>query len=344
MLNFNNGEERLNKFSGSEKKTTILYEGTLYMLKYPGPIRSHKLRGMLSYKNNQFSEHIGSNIFRASGFKVQETVLGYFTDKSGKEKIVVGCKDFTQDGSTLYEVSKLANQAAVSSGKLDATIENVVVIIGEIDMIKDKDAVLNSFWDMFVIDALIGNSDRHFGNWGVLEKDGDVSFSPIYDCGSSLGALLDDEEMKKLMAADNLFKNKEFNVASCYSMDGKRIFYHGIFKNPPIALSEAIKRVTPRIDMAQIQSIVDSTPIISETRKEYLKKALNMRYEQILLPASKIVLREEQAKSPAQNMDTKDTPKTKSTLMERLEEGKQKAREQRPLESNKQKLRRNHEI
>ena len=35
MLNFNDGEERLNKFSGSEKKTTILFDGTLYMLKYP---------------------------------------------------------------------------------------------------------------------------------------------------------------------------------------------------------------------------------------------------------------------------------------------------------------------
>jgi len=285
MVNFNDGEERLNKFSGSEKKTTILYDGTLYMLKYPDPIRDSRLKGMLSYKNNQFSEYIGSSIFKACGFEAQETVLGSFTNKTGKEKIVVGCKDFTQDGSTLYEISKLANQAAISSGKLDATIENVLVIIDDIQMIKDKDAVLRGFWDMFVIDALIGNSDRHFGNWGVLEKDGEIRFAAVYDCGSSLGALLDDVEMEKLMMADSLFKSKEFNVVSCYSMDGKRIFYHEIFRNPPIGLAEAIKRVTPRIDMAQIHRIVDSTPAISETRKEYLKKAMDMRYNQILLPA-----------------------------------------------------------
>ena len=153
MLNFNNGEERLNKFLGSEKKTTILYNNTLYMLKYPDPVRSSKLKDVLSYKNNQYSEHIGSSIFRACGFEAQETALGTFTDKTGKEKIVVGCKDFTQDGGTLYEIAKLANQAAVSSGKLDATIENIGVIIGDIQMIKDKDAVLSGFWDMFVIDA-----------------------------------------------------------------------------------------------------------------------------------------------------------------------------------------------
>jgi len=291
MLNFNDGEERLNKFSGSEKKTTILYGNTLYMLKYPDPIRASKLKGVLSYKNNQFSEHIGSRIFSTCGFSVQETVLGIYTDKTGKEKTVVGCKDFTQDGSALYEISKLANQAAVSSGKLEATIENIVTIIGDIPMIKDKDAVLSSFWDMFVIDALIGNSDRHFGNWGVLEKDGEISFAPVYDCGSSLGALLDDSDMEKLMTSSSLFNNKEFNVVSCYTIGGKKIFYHEIFKNPPNDLAEAIKRIVPRIDMEKICGIVDSTPVISETRKEYLKKALNMRYDQVILPALKKVLR-----------------------------------------------------
>jgi len=291
MINFNNGEERLNKFSGSEKKTTILYDGELYMLKYPDPIRGSKLKGALSYKNNQFSEYIGSNIFKACGFDVQETVLGFFTDNTGKEKIVVGCKDFTQDGSTLHEISKLANQAAVSSGKLDATVENVAVIIGDIKIIKNKDAVLSGFWDMFVIDALIGNGDRHFGNWGVLEKDGDIKLAPVYDCGSSLGALLDDAEMSDLMAAGNLFKNKEYNVVSCYSMGGKRIFYHEIFKNPPIDLSDAIKRVTPKIDIDQIHELIDHTPEISEIRKNYIKKAIDMRYEQILLPALKMVLK-----------------------------------------------------
>ena len=285
MVNFNDGEERLNKFSGSEKKTTILYDGILYMLKYPDPIRGSKLKGVLSYKNNQFSEHIGSSIFRACGFEAQETMLGLFTDKTGKERIVAGCKDFTQDGSTLYEMSKLANQAAVSSGKLDATIENIVVIIGDIEMIKDKGAVLRSFWDMFVIDALLGNGDRHFGNWGVLEKDGEIRFAPIYDCGSSLGALLDDAEMEKLLAAGNLFRNKEYNAVSCYSMGGKKIFYHEIFKNPPNDLTEAIKRIAPKIDMDKTHGIVDSTPAISETRKEYLKKAMDMRYEQIIMPA-----------------------------------------------------------
>jgi len=39
MINFNDGEERLNKFLGSEKKTTIFYNNEIYMLKYPDPIK-----------------------------------------------------------------------------------------------------------------------------------------------------------------------------------------------------------------------------------------------------------------------------------------------------------------
>ena len=27
------------------------------------------------------------------------------------------------------------------------------------------------FWDIYVVDALIGNFDRHGGNWGFLKKN-----------------------------------------------------------------------------------------------------------------------------------------------------------------------------
>jgi hypothetical protein len=293
VINFNDGEEKLNRFFGSEKKTTILYDNTLYMLKFPDPVRSEKLKGVLSYKNNQYSEHIGSSIFAACGFEAQETVLGYFTDAAGKKKIVVGCKDFTQDGGTLYELSKLANQTAVSDDKLGATIENIALIINDNKLIKDKEAIMNAFWDMFVIDALIGNGDRHFGNWGVLEKNNEIRFAPIYDCGSSLGALLDDTDMEKIMSAPNLFKAKEFNITSCYYMNGKRIFYHEIFKNPPNDLTEAIKRTAPKINIDIINGIIDSVEQMSEIRKKYLKKSIALRYEQILLPAFKRISRQE---------------------------------------------------
>jgi len=285
MLDFNQGTEQFNRYLGAERKTTVLLDGDLYMLKYPDPIRRTKLREDLSYKNNQFSEHIGSNIFRACGMDAQETALGFFTDKDGKKKLGVGCKDFTQHGGTLYEMAKLASQTMVNDARASLSIENVYSIIEKSDLITNKQEILASFWDMFVIDALIGNADRHFGNWGLLVTGDEVKFAPVYDCGSSLGALLDDETMENILSNPALLKNQEFNAMSCYSLDGKRIFYHEIFRNPPPGLKEAIARMMPNINKQKILSIVDAVPEMSPTRKAYLSAALALRLEQILLPA-----------------------------------------------------------
>lgn len=38
------------------------------------------------YKNNAFSEYVGSNIFKLTGFETQNTILGKYEYK-GKEKI-----------------------------------------------------------------------------------------------------------------------------------------------------------------------------------------------------------------------------------------------------------------
>ena len=293
MVNFDVGERKFNKFLGSEKKDTVLLDGITYMIKYPDPIRELKRKDIISYKNNQYSEYIGSSIFASCGITAQETVLGYFTDKTtGKRKTVVGCKDFTQNGGTLYEIDKLSNPIAPDEGQLATTIENVNRIIDETELITDKKAIKDGFWNMFVVDALIGNKDRHFGNWGIIEKDGDVSFAPVYDCGSSLSALLEDGEMAELLEAPVLFKSEEYNIASVYNMNGQRIRYHEIFKNPPDDLAKAIIRTVPKIDMAEISVIVDSTPHMSDTRKEYLKQALDMRYRQFLAPALKRTLNE----------------------------------------------------
>ena len=284
LIDFDKGEEMLNKFAGSEAKTTIMYENEVYMIKYPDPVRQKK--NLLSYMNNQYSEHIGCSIFRACGMETQETALGYYTDLNGKRKIVVGCKDFTQNGAKLHEFGKLGNQILVE-GKSGVTIESVNEVISRSNIIKNKDEILDRFWDMFVIDCLIGNSDRHFDNWGVLENDGEISFAPVYDCGSALSALIDDDKMAVLLTNPVDFKNQEYNRVSCYYMNNKKIYYHDIFASPPKALANAMLRIVPKVNMNEIYETINSTSGISDVRKEYLKNALDLRLNEIILPAMK---------------------------------------------------------
>lgn len=57
------------------------------------------------------------------------------------------------------------------------------------------------FWDMFIVDALIGNWDRHNGNWGFLynTRTDEMRIAPIYDCGSCLFPQADAEIMQAVL-------------------------------------------------------------------------------------------------------------------------------------------------
>lgn len=288
-------------YAGSEmKKGVVYYDAMLdekgnpkgwgnYMMKFPDPIRKKSIE--LSYMNNQFSEHIGCEIFKSCGIEVQETLLRRY-EKENIDKVVVLCKDFTKENMPLIEMSSLVN-ADISSGyKKDLSIESVMQVIDNNVHIVDTDAVKEHFWDVFVIDALIGNTDRHYGNWGFLKKDGvDLELAPIYDCGSSLGALVSDDMKVALLENKEEFKNKEYNVTSALRNDGTKIFYHAIFANPPEELQRAITRMVPRINLEAIDNLINTTDYMTLVHRDYLKKSLSLRYEKILLPSYNKVIK-----------------------------------------------------
>ena len=291
MIDITNATWRSNRFGGSERKRTLIYDGSTYMVKFPDPVRSTK-KTSLSYINNQFSEHIGCSIFRHLGIPAQETFLATCIDPMNKmEKIVVACKLFCQNGEgNLVEFSKFLLNDTDSTSRRTTTVEDVMDVLDHSPLRLDREKIKDYFWDMFVVDAFIGNGDRHLDNWGLIEMtDGTLSPAPIYDCGSSLSPLKSDEKKRELLADGNEFKQEEYNLNSVYRMNNKRVLYHKIFKNPPEDLHRAIQRIVPRIKTAsaQIDRLIDSTEGLSDISKEYMKKSLLLRRELILLPALK---------------------------------------------------------
>ena len=291
MIDITNATWRSNRFGGSERKRTLIYDGNTYMVKFPDPVRSTK-KTSLSYINNQFSEHIGCSIFRHLGIPAQETFLATCIDPMNKmEKIVVACKLFCQNGEgNLVEFSKFLLNDTDSTSRRTTTVEDVMDVLDHSPLRLDREKFKDYFWDMFVVDAFIGNGDRHLDNWGLIEMtDGTLSPAPIYDCGSSLSPLKSDEKKRELLADGNEFKQEEYNLNSVYRMNNKRVLYHEIFKNPPEDLHRAIQRIVPRIKTAsaQIDRMIDSTEGLSDISKEYMKKSLLLRRELILLPALK---------------------------------------------------------
>ena len=285
MIDITNYKQEINNYGGSELKATYIINGEKYMVKMPDPIRKKTLD--LGYMNNQYSEYIGCHIFESVGIPVQKTMLVKL-NKDGKEKIAVACKDFLNSGEELIEISNVSLSLSTEK-KYKISIEDVYEIINKmsVNYKLDENKLISNFWDMFVVDALIGNTDRHFGNWGFIKKDDIISFAPVYDCGSSLHPLLSENEQIKLMSDSIAFKNSSYNIASVYTMNNKKIFYHEIFKNPPVDLKEAIKRIVPKIDMKKIKEIIASTEGLSKTQKEYYFKDILLRKEEILDKAYK---------------------------------------------------------
>ena len=286
MIDFTNCKELISTYGGSEKKKKIVYENKIYLLKFPDPIRDKG--NTLSYMNNQFSEYIGCHIMESLGISVQRTIIGIY-DENFKKKIVVACEDFTDSDNELVEFTKLANSVTRIDNKFKCNIEDVYSVIDNTKIIKNKEEIIKSFWDMFVADALIGNPDRHLDNWGLLYniKTNSYIFSPIYDCGSCLHALFSNEKKEKILANKIEMKNVAYNIKSAYSMNHRRIFYSEIFKNPPRDLKDAILRIAPRIDMGKINAIIDSVPAISNVDKQFFKESIKIRKELIIDKALK---------------------------------------------------------
>ena len=280
MIDITNYKQEINNYGGSELKATYIINGEKYMVKMPDPIRKKTLD--LGYMNNQYSEYIGCHIFESVGIPVQKTMLVKL-NKDGKEKVAVACKDFLNPGEELIEISNVSLSLSTEK-KYKISIEDVYEIINKmsVNYKLDENKLISNFWDMFVVDTLIGNTDRHFGNWGFIKKGDIISFAPVYDCGSSLHPLLSENEQIKLMSDSIAFKNSSYNIASVYTMNNKKIFYHEIFKNPPVDLKEAIKRIVPKIDMEKIKEIIASTEGLSKTQKEYYFKDILLRKEEIL--------------------------------------------------------------
>ena len=292
MLDFSKAKEELNSYRGSEKKKTLIYNNKKYLVKFPDPIREKNKN--ISYINNAFSEYIGSNIFKIAGFETQNTILGTYV-YNGKEKIVCGCEDFTDENRVLYEFENLALSANPNK-KIETELVDIMEVLEEIYNMADvhiifKDNIKEKFWEMFVIDSLIGNTDRQNRDWGILVnvKSNEAKFAPIYDCGSCLNPILEDKQIEKLNETE--LKNLAINCYSCLKENGKKIKYMTYIKGMKNEeCNKAISRVFKRIDIEKINKLIDSIDCISNKRKEFYKKIIEIRYDIIMKVYNKMTL------------------------------------------------------
>lgn len=283
MIDFTEFPVRNKTYAGANgSKLSVIYEGNLYMLKFPAAPSINK--GM-SYANGCISEYLGCHIFDSVGIPVQQTLLGTYT-KNGKQKIVVACKDFTAGGLVLQDFASLKNTIIDSAHNGYGTELSDIVRTFEEQTAIDSEILSERFWDMFIVDALIGNWDRHNGNWGFLynsDTDG-IALAPVYDCGSCLYPQADEEIMRSVIQDSAERDLRVFErPLSGIKIGGQKINYFRFISSLENQdCNRALRRIVPQIDMNKIIAIVNDTPYVSDLQKEFYVTMLRERKEKIL--------------------------------------------------------------
>ena len=268
------------------KKIAVRYDGDVWLLKFP-PSTAEKPT-TLSYSNSCYSEHVASNIANMIGLRAHETRLGTFTN--GKTKVVCACRDFTADGKVLYDFCSIKNTVIDSeTGGTGTELGDVLETIDHQSFV-DPVVLKAHFWDMFVVDAFLGNFDRHNGNWGFLvdPTTRKAEIAPAFDFGSCLLPQADDDIMRRVIEDKAELDARIYNFpASALKQEGKKIVYVDfIAQNRDGVLAPSLKRIVPRIDLAAISAFIDDTPYLTDLQRQFYKTYLAARYEVMFAPLS----------------------------------------------------------
>ena len=225
------------------------------------------------------------------GIRAQETMLGTYTVK-GKAKLVCACKDFTAGGKRLFDFCSIKNTVLDSDSNGSGTeLDDVMETIDKQQYVSAM-LLREHFWDMFIADALLGNFDRHNGNWGFLydEAKGEAEIAPVFDCGSCLLPQADKKVMRKVLDNEDEMRARVFQFpTSAIKLHGRKINYYDFLIHAENEdANAALKRIMPRIDIEKINGFIDSVEGIGEIQKEFYKAYIAARYNLIIHPAFSI--------------------------------------------------------
>lgn len=300
LIDFNECQENNKAYGGmAGSKLGIIYQGEDWILKFPKPTKRMKETG-IPYTTSPLSEYIGSHVYQILGYPVHKTKLG-----CKDHKLVVACKDFTDSHIRLQEFREIKNYynkeleeilEDIDDDTVDSTNLHVVKAHLKYNSLLNKiDGMSERFWDCVIIDGLINNNDRNSGNWGILRySDGSVALAPIFDNGASFSTKMSDEKMKDMLRYDKRFFSSAINTVTGYTIDGKILHFSKLLKMEDSDVISAIKRVVPQIEdhMKEIVEFIYAIPnsdngieIISEERKEFFVKGMEIRLQELLVPA-----------------------------------------------------------
>ncbi len=261
--------------AGAEQKCEILVDGFRYIMKY-------QKNSEVGLTFNHVSEFLGSHVFALLGIPVQETFLGTYQGKN-----VVLMKHFCLPGERLVPFNDVGESTLEQDKELyQYSYEAIEQMLRDNTKNTDVTETVHRFWDMFIVDALNGNFDRHGGNWGFIRKRDCYRIAPVYDNGSCMYPKLNtDTALLRVLESPEEIQRRIYTFPTSHiKIDGKKSSYYDIIYSLRFKeCNDALTRIVPRINLNKINILIDSIEGISDTRRRFYKTMYEQRYTQILL-------------------------------------------------------------
>ena len=147
-----------------------------------------------------WAEKIAAEVAGLMGITHAEVELARFQESKG-----IVAKSFTSPGSELVHGNQILSEVvsdydvSVTVRYSKHTLDNILLVIEP----RAGEIAKHRFAEYLILDALIGNTDRHHENWGLQRQNlgGDWSsfIAPSFDHASSLGRELLDERRERLL-------------------------------------------------------------------------------------------------------------------------------------------------
>lgn len=260
-------------YSGAERKFGITIENQDYIIKF-------RKKTQFGKRNNHISEYIGCRIFRSLGMDVQEVYLGTY-----KHEEVVVIKDFISENQNFVTFNDVGESSIEEDrDKYTYTYQGIMDILYNNNKLKDPINTVEMFWKLYVVDALIGNFDRHGGNWGFIKENNIYTLAPVFDNGSCLYPnMVDEDEMRKVINSEYETNKRIYKFpTSQIRLDNKKSYYFDVISSLKYKeCNKALIHVVQHFDIKKIETIITNTKFIGEIQKEFYLHMIKERYNKI---------------------------------------------------------------
>lgn len=229
---------------------------------------------------NTISEFLGSHIYQMLGFNCQDTYLGKYN-----EEYVVACRDFVTDGYQFVPFNDVGESTIEDRESYQYSYDDIVKMLVSNKKLTNVEETITTFFDIYIVDALLGNFDRHGGNWGFLKKYGKYTMCPVFDNGSCLYPnMIDEDQMMIIINDEEEIKRRVYDFpTSQIKLNGNKSSYFEVISSLEYKeINDALKRIYPRIRINEIFDLIDEIDIISDVHKEFYKTMIKNRYERII--------------------------------------------------------------